>query len=180
MAEFVVDYGSEVVAKPSFSYRLRWCLMGLGVLVFGILSIKDGFFKYPRENEAARAKGLQQMPHPGLDIPFNRTFAVVLPPLGLLIIGWAMYNSRGKYVMTGDQLQIPGHPIVPIQSIRAIDKTLWDRKGIVYITYDHAGTAGKLKLDDYVYEHKPTDLILERIEKTLVPEGTAAETSSEA
>lgn len=172
MAE-VMEYGSEVVAKPSMSYRLRWCAMGLAVLAFGLWSIHDGFVKYPRENEAARAKGLQQVPHPGWDIPFNKTFGVVLPPLGLLLVGWALYNSRGRYVLSGQTLQVPGHPPVQLDAVRAIDKTLWDRKGIAYLTYETPGGQGRLKLDDYLYERRPTDVILERIESTLLPQPTA-------
>lgn len=169
------QFGERIVAKPSNSYRLRWCLMGIALLGWGCWSLYDGYVRYPRENAAARAKGLDKEPHPGWDVPFNKVVGFVLQPLGLLTIGWSLYQSRGRYVLDGDRLLIPGHPSVALDTIRSIDKRLWERKGIAYLDYELPGVAGngRLKLDDYVYERKPTDEILARIEARLLPPETA-------
>jgi hypothetical protein len=73
---------------------------------------------------------------------------------------------------------------VPLSAIRRIDKRLWDRKGIAFIDYDldgSGGAGGRLKLDDFVYERKPTDEIYERIERFVTPpdDGPGASSGSD-
>ena|SRR5688572_7056058 len=177
----VVEYASnppaEIIARPSRSYRLKWCVMGLVLIGYGAWSLYDGFVRYPEANaHALRPKdqgglGLTVPPHPGLDIPFNQWIGMILPVVGLFAAGWALYNSRGQYRLAGSSLYVPGHPEVPLDSIRAIDKTKWERKGIAYIDYELAGSGNpsRLKLDDYVYERRPTDEIMERIEALVAP-----------
>jgi hypothetical protein len=64
-------------------------------------------------------------------------------------------------------LHVPGHPPIPLNNIRKVDKRLWERKGIAYVEYEVPGSAERrqFKLDDFVYERQPTDAIFERIEK---------------
>ena len=177
-----IPYAAEVVAKPSRSYRLKWCIMGLVLVAYGGWSIYDGFVRYPRENEEARREGRDKVPHPGLDVPFNQVIGLALPPFGLAVIIWALHNSRGQYRLVGSTLHVPGHPPVNMEDIRAIDKTRWDRKGIAVIEYDRPGGAGtgRLSLDDYVYEREPTDAILERIEARVLPAGESSEGAAAA
>ena len=54
--------------------------------------------------------------------------------------------------------------------VRRIDKRRWDKKGIAYLHYEigQPPTAGVLKLDDFAYERKPTDEMLERVEKNVM------------
>jgi hypothetical protein len=84
-------------------------------------------------------------------------------------LAWFLYTSRGEYRLSGDTLTVPGHPPVPLQFIRSLDKSFWDRKGIAYIDYElpAPSVSGRIKLDDFVYERPPTDAIVERIEHYL-------------
>ena len=82
-----------------------------------------------------------------------------------MILAFALYNSRGQYRLRDEILNVPGHPPVPLDAITSIDKTYWDRKGIVFINYELPnGKAGKVRLDDFIYQRPPTDEIYKRIE----------------
>ncbi len=178
MTETVARTSEEtIVAKPSGSYRFKWIVMSLALIGYGGWSIYDGFVRYPRENDHATRPteqgglGLEKAPHPGYDVPFNRVIGILLPPLGLAALAWTIYNSRGEYRLEGETLRIPGHPSLQLSDIREVDKSKWERKGIAYLEYEAAGGAAKARLDDYIYERRPTDAIMERIEAAIVPSG---------
>ena len=179
--------GGDIVARPSSSYRFKWALMGVAMLAYGWWSLYDGFVNWERENEQAVQQALaagkpkpEKLPHNDLGIQLNRIIGVGLQPLGLAVLGWAFYSSRGRYRLSGGTLEAPGHPPVPLENIREIDKSKWDRKGIAYLKYEvpgsPAGQTARVTLDDYIYERDPTDQILERIEATLLaPDSEAAQ-----
>ena len=186
-APAVSQSAGDIVARASKSYRVKWCIMGLAVLGWGLWSIYDGYVAWPEHNrlieeadrnKQAPPKGLSK--HTNLDITLNRLFGIALPPVGLFLVGWAFYSSRGEYRLSGDTLHAPGHPPIAMGDIRAIDQTKWDRKGIAYIEYEARGTTGRLKLDDYLYERGPTDQIYDRILATVAPEEVAAEAPTDA
>jgi hypothetical protein len=178
-----------IVARYGRYYRNTRYLIAAMCIGWGLYSIYDGFVRYPKVNEAAVQKEVERvetaggkkvtpeerkeiaakttLPHPGWDVPFNRGAGIILPPLGIALLAWMLYNSRGEYRLEGDTLHVPGHPPVPLDNIRKIDKRLWERKGIAYIEYEVQQSAkpAQLKLDDFVYERGPTDAIFERIEK---------------
>jgi hypothetical protein len=156
------DGGGVITAKASRDYRWRRYLLALVIFGYGIYSLYDGFVRYPRENAKAVAQGLEILPYPGLDVPFNKGFGIALPPLSVVFLFWVFYASRGQYEFDGTAIQAPGHGKVPVKAIRKIDLEKWDRKGIAYLHYQVAGTAklGKITLDDFIYERKPTDEIL--------------------
>jgi hypothetical protein len=171
----------DVVARADSWERKKWILMGLFMIGYGLYSLYHGYYHYPRMNqeavEEARRQGKpdpEKLPHGGLDIPFNRVTGWALQPLGLLAIWWAVHRSRGEYRLSGDTLHVPGHPPVPLDAIRAIDTTKRERKGIVYIDYEVNGTAGRLKLDDYLYQRKPTETICDQILAAVAPEEAQA------
>lgn len=182
-----------IVARAGKYYRVTRYIMAAFIFGYGLYSIYDGFINYPRQNReylekeraAAVSRGLDpdksvdptKVPHPGLDVPFNQFFGVLLPPLAVaLLIRW-LYISRGEYRLEGRTLHIPGHPPIPLESITEVDKRLWDRKGIAFVGYELAGgTKGRVKLDDFVYERKPTDEIYDRIVAEVAPDAAAAET----
>ena len=151
---------------------------------YGVWSAYDGYVKMPRDNQAAAARGLRELPHPGYDIPFNRAFGLALPPLSLVLLGWSLYASRGRYELDEDDvLHVPGHPPIPLAAVTAVDRGKWDRKGIAYLDYQPAhGAAGRAKLDDFVYQRQPTDWIFDRVlaaverPVTEAPPATPAET----
>jgi hypothetical protein len=80
-----------------------------------------------------------------------------------------LYGTRGAYRLSGNTLHAPGHPPVPLDAVRAIDQSKWDRKGIVYIDYELNGKTGRLKLDDFMYQREPTDQIHDRIVAAVAP-----------
>ena len=180
---------ATIVARAGRYYRNTRYLIAAMCIGWGLYSIYDGFVKYPRDNEAAIQKEVARveeasgqtvspaqradiaskttLPHPGWDVPFNRGAGMILPPLGIALLVWALYNSRGEYRLADDVLHVPGHPPIPLDNIRKVDKRLWERKGIAYVEYEVPGSAERrqFKLDDFVYERQPTDAIFERIEK---------------
>jgi hypothetical protein len=178
-----IPYEGAIVAKPSRDYR--WRRFGLVAILFlyGLYSIYDGFYRYPKENsDFHRAHPLaENLPHPALDIPFNQAFGIGLPPLSLLFLAWVFHASRGSYRFDGSTLSVPGHENIPLSAIQKIDRSKWDRKGIAYLQYQLPGSdkLGTIKLDDFIYQRIPTDAIfaavLESVEGVKPPVETVAE-----
>ena len=189
----------EIVARAGRYYRNARYLMVLICVGLGLWFAYDGWVAWPNENrkyaeisaklETARAvgnkdeasklqeelKGLKE--HKGYDIPLQRILGGALPLAGIGLLCWALYNSRGAYRFADDTLHAPGHPAVPVDAIRQIDKQKWDRKGIAYIDYEVPGApggTGRIKLDDFVYEQAPTQAILARIESLVLAEAPEA------
>jgi hypothetical protein len=169
--------GGEIIARAGSYYRNTRYIIAAVVFFMGLWFIRDGYFKWPKENEEARAAGKSIMPHPGWDIPSNKILGVVLPPLAVLLLARWLYISRGEYRLSGQTLHVPGHPPVPFEMITAIDKRQWDRKGIAYIDYEVNGAHGRLKLDDFIYEREPTDQIYDAIVKFVQPADEQGATS---
>ena len=165
--------GTVIIAKPSRDYRWRRYALVLVIFGWGIWSIYDGFYNFPRENAEFKQKYPMAVkePHPGLDVPLNRDLGIIMPPLSILFLGWIFYNSRGEYRFDGQTLDVPGHPGVALTSIRKIDRARWDRKGIAYVYYQKSGSSdlAKLRLDDFIYDRLPTDAIYKQLEETLDP-----------
>lgn len=168
-----------IVARAGGYYRKARYVMALICLGMGGWFAYDGWVAWPGENAAAVQRGEEKMPRSDLEIRLQRRLAVGLPALGAGVVAWMLYRSRGQYRLDGDTLHAPGHPPVPLAAVREIDKTLWDRKGIARIEYDDpaGGAPRRLTLDDFVYDQKPTDAILARVEKALgvSPEEAGAE-----
>ena len=179
----------EIVAEPDAGYRWKHLIVAIAMLAAGGWFAYDGWIKWPRENahivevqkakEAAStandtakvealAKELSDLSyHSEWDLFFQKFLAITLPAFGLFWGGWTLRDTRGVYRMSANTLKVPGHPSVTVDDIRRIDKRKWDKKGIAFLHYEvgQPPTAGIIKLDDFAYERKPTDEILERIEK---------------
>lgn len=157
----------SIVARASRDYRWRRYALAIVLFGYGLYSYHDGFYKYPQENADFLKvnPGAEKLPHPALDIPFNQTFGIALPPIAILFTAWVLYASRGKYAFDGTTLHAPGHGDVALKAIRKIDRSKWDRKGIAYLHYTVPGSAklGIIKLDDFIYERKPTDEIFKQV-----------------
>jgi hypothetical protein len=174
--------GGEIVARAGRYYRNTRYLIAAGLFLMGLWFIRDGFSKWPRENAEALAAGKSVVPHPGLDVPMNKVFGIVLPPLSILLLARWLYVSRGEYRLSGQTLSVPGHPPIPFDMITAIDQRQWDRKGIAYVNYEVNKVHGRLKLDDFIYERRPTDEIYAQIVRFVAPpaeQETAARTAPE-
>ncbi len=171
----------EITARGSTEYRVRRYILILLMVGAGLWFAYDGWVGYPADNAKAAQLGAAKMPHSDLDITIQKILAFTLPPLGLALLAWTLYNSRGTIRLRGDVLHAPGHGDVPLDAVRQIDKTDWDRKGIAYLDYQTpAGRPGRVRLDDFVYEMKPIQSILKQLEaKLLPPEETAPAPTTE-
>jgi hypothetical protein len=172
----------EIVARAGRYYRNARYVMALVCFATAAWFAYDGWVKWPHENQLIEeAKARQEKPqhttHGELDLAVQKSLAMSLPILGLGIIVWLRFNSRGSYRLADDVLYVPGHPPVPLSAVREIDKTKWEKKGIAYLDYEldpppgggGAGKTGTIVLDDFVYQQQPTDRIMETIEKKLAP-----------
>ena len=162
------------MAHAGTYYRITRYVMVVLLFGYGIMSIYDGFIRYPRENAEDTAKGLENVRHPGLDVPFNKSFGVGLPPLSIVMLIYVLRKSRGEFRFDGKTLFAPGHPPVPLENIVAVDQRLWDRKGIAYVDYDLGSDKGRITLDDFIYERPPIDAMHKAITEFIAPPETAA------
>lgn len=175
--------GGVIVARSGRYYRVARYLMTLLLLTYGAWSIYDGFVSWPHWADTHPL----EKPKTATDIMLNQVLGVVLPPMGLFILGWALYQSRGEYRLENGVLHVPGSPPVPLEKIHSVNREAWDRKGIAYVEYDlteapsrgNAGAPGSygqatkaargsFKIDDFVYEREPTDQIFKAIEDSLL------------
>jgi hypothetical protein len=175
--------GGPVVAEPGRYYRVARYLMTLLLFGYGAWSIYDGFFSWPNWPITHP----QEQPKTHTDIILNQILGCGLPPMGLVVLIWALYNSRGEYRLEDHILHVPGHPPIPLDKIQSVNREVWDRKGIAYIEYDLTqapvvakgsgpvsyqgvtrGARGKFRLDDFVYDREATDKIFKAIEESLL------------
>ena len=191
----------EIVARAGQYYRNTRYIMCALLVGAGLWFAYDGWIGWPEHNRkvaevkrrideadragdtngaaAARAElGKMSKEKSSSDILLQKILAVSLPPVGIGLLAWALYASRGAYRLSGRTLHVPGHPPVTFDQITRIDKRLWDRKGIAYLDYEGGGK--RIKLDDFVYDRKPTDQIFERIENELAPEPDSQPGATEA
>ena len=96
------------------------------------------------------------------------TFA--LPAVGIALVAWARYNSRGEIKLDGETLTAPGHPTVTMDQITALDKRLWDKKDIAFVEYEAGSAKGRIRLDAFVYQTDPIVQIFDRIEAVMKEE----------
>jgi hypothetical protein len=175
-----------IVAGPGQYYRNTRYIMSALTIVMGFWFGYDGFVRWPAEhqkiveltaqvnaqpdNADLRTELKGHTDHSPTDIMLQRVLAFSLPPLGICLLLWALYNSRGQYRLADETVFIPGHPPVPLPAIRQLDESTWDRKGIARFSYELSDAgAGTAKLDDFVYDRAPTDLIFGRIKAHLQP-----------
>jgi hypothetical protein len=174
-----------IVAHAGRYYRNVRYLMAVAVVVMGFWFAYDGFVKWPQMNadydalvehyrnnpESTKDKSFkaaveerQLVRHNAMAILFQKFLAFSLPLAGIALVIWMRYNSRGEYRFDGTTLSVPGHPPINVADISAIDRKLWDRKGIAYIEYaTPTGGVGRAKLDDFVYDRPPTDAIVKQV-----------------
>jgi hypothetical protein len=190
MADIVDLTGDELVAKPATYFRNARFIVVLMMLGFGVYCLYDGFIKYPHENEkviidaidkARRTaetgsltpqeelkirEELEAKPkNTKMSIFLNRLMGFLLPPGGITLLAWTLYRSRGVIELKNYILGAPGHPPIPLDAIRRIDQTLWERKGIAYLHYELSnGVQGKVCIDDFIHNDLVVREIMTRIE----------------
>ncbi len=159
-----------IVAKVSNEFFVRRMLLVALILGMGLYFLRDGYIGWPRENAAAKAKGIEKPPRSDLDILLQKVLGYTMVPLSLAGLVYYLKIAKQTYHFDGQTLLVTDCPPVPMSSIRTIDRTKWDRKGIAYLGYELAdGTTGRVKLDDFIFQRPPTDRIFDIIEKTLTP-----------
>lgn len=196
------DPAPTIVARPSHhyrDYRAKRVLMTVMLIAGGLWFAYDGYIGWPRENarieqlkkdvEVARrandeAKVRQLDVELGklefrneTSINTQKYLAIGLPLLGVVILAWSFYQSRGAYRLADNVLTVPGHPPVPLDAITSIDKTDWDRKGIAYLHYELPGPTpakGRVCLDDFVYQREPVAAIFKHIQRATGTDETPA------
>jgi hypothetical protein len=157
-----------IVARAGRYYRNTRYLVFAALLLLGPWFARDGWVTWPREAQLHRANPKTGAPHSDLDIWFQKFLAITLPAAGIGLLVRTLYQSRGAYRLQGDVLSVPGHPDVPLDAIRQMDKSRWDKKGIAWVHYElPTGAPRALALDDFIYDRPPTDRIVERIETHL-------------
>ncbi len=180
--------GPYAAKRGQYFINVRYVIV-LAFFVMAAWFLYDGIVKWPAENaqldkleaekDQASAQYLndevarldKQIEDEGLtrhsdnSIFWQYVLGFGLPPLGLALLAYWLYSSRGVVRLDEqDVLHVPGHPPVPAAAIKEIDDELWDRKGISHLYYDADGQSGRIKLDDFVYERGP----IEKIHKRLV------------
>jgi hypothetical protein len=191
------EVSDEIIAPPDTGYRWKHLIVAAVVIGVGGWFAYDGWIKWPNTNakivqiqkdkdaaqaanEPAKVEELAKQlgslkHHTELDILIQKVLAFTCPAFGIFWGAWTLWETRGRYRMMRDTLEVPGHPPITYDNIRRIDKRKWDRKGIAYLHYEtgQPPTPGVLKLDDFAYERRGTDAILDRIEKNVIPQGLA-------
>ena len=173
--------GEQIVARAGRYYRNTRYIMTVVLLGMAGWFAYDGFITYQRDNEQHRrylqdpVNNKDAPVHTETDIRMQKVLATLLPAVAAALLGWTLYRSRGAYRLKDDVLSVPGHPDVPLEAIRQMDKSRWDRKGIASVEYElEPGRPQWLFLDDFVYRQEPTDRIVERIEQHLASSAAPA------
>ena len=190
-----------IVARRGNYYRNARLILVAFVFGFGLWSVYDGFYAWPKKNteidqvnkdlslavgrgdtEQIGVLGKRQKElgdrHSDLSINLNRILSVALPIFSLGYLVYFLYRSRGEVRYDADTLHMPGHPPVPVDAIQSLDKRLWDKKGIAFLTYSSDSKRGILKLDDFVYEQKPIDAIYDIVKARVEGRDRTAEATS--
>jgi hypothetical protein len=163
----------SIVAPPARAYRLRFAIMFIVFVGMGVWFGYDGFIGYPQQNEVARHqpdyKPGDPVPHTAMDLVFQKSLMAILPIIGIALLIWCLVRSRGEYRLEGTTLRVPGHPPIELNDVTTINRKYWERKGLAYLSYEQAGKAGTIRIDDFAYQRGPTDEIFARIEQYLLP-----------
>jgi hypothetical protein len=172
------DSPADIVARAGAYYRnARYiiCALALGL---GLYFAYDGWIGYPNERDQYEHKtpserAVAHEPHTLLDIQIQKELACALIPLAPILLAFFLYRCRGEYRLSGTTLHVPGHPPVPFDAIVGIDKSKWDRKGIVHIDYklDDSAPTRRLTLDDFIYEQVATDAMVDALTAWLKSQG---------
>ena len=171
----VEHIGGAIVARAAKYYRMTRYIMVVVLIGAGGWFCYDGFVNWPAQNErfiadpANKYKPGDKIPHQPRDVWLNKAIGLSCPPLAILLLAWALYNSRGEITLDGNTLYVPGHPPVPLDAIRELNDRQWDKKGIAYVSYATPAKSGVIKLDDFVYDRPPIDAIHDRIVAHLSP-----------
>ncbi|MAX24582.1 MAG: hypothetical protein CMJ19_08760 [Phycisphaeraceae bacterium] len=188
----------QTKATISPSYMARLAVVSIIALIGGLWFCYDGFVGYPHQQKVAlayiqfqeegrvdqwpafaREHGWTEQPEApksDSDIWLQRILGLSALPVGLLF-GLSTLRSIKRYVACDEEtVTASGHPLVPFDAITKLDKSRWQKKGIVMVHYRVEGKAGIIVLDDWKMQTENTEQILRTIEaKTGMGEKPATE-----
>ena len=156
----------------------------VALLGWGLYSLYDGLYAYPRHNElvdlselhdaddeafriAAEAAGFRNPEREfekkrRVDIGMQWAMLAVCVPIGLRVLLFVSVRYIRK-LGADDQGVVWGSRHVPFSAITDINKAKWDTKGIAVLHYSIDGTDGTLTLDDWHYRGAAD--VLETVER---------------
>jgi hypothetical protein len=197
-----------VRATISKGYIWRPGVIGAMMLLFSGWFCYDGFVKYPLQQEIWGSYNQVVVDNPGdpieqarlwaehagakgwptdtpkkkvedKDILTQKIIAAITAPVGIYFLA-TFILTRGRWVEADEQgVRISSGQQMDYASIKSIDKSRWQRKGIALVHYESNGQAGRILLDDWKYDREPTKRILEVIEERM-PGGGGGEDGDDA
>lgn len=178
----------DIVARRYWGFVWKPVVVGTALFAMGLWFLYDGWVKYPADNQRIfevrqkitdleknrqeksdeYAKLKEELPtlkeHTGSDINLQRVLGALLTPFGLYWLFSNLGASRGEVRLSGNTLNVPGHPPVTLDQFTELDSKRWERKGIAIATYQLPdGQSGSIRLDDFLYQRKPIDQIYDKI-----------------
>lgn len=87
--------------------------------------------------------------HDAASLATQKGIAFVLTPLALWQIIEFLLALTGRTTVTDRELKLRGQKPFTLTDIKSMDITLWDKKGIVELTYSDNGQDKQVKIDDY-------------------------------
>ena len=178
-------FAQPIVATPSRAFFIRRMVVAAVVIFGGLYLLYDGYKGWPDRNRRiadlraeiaaaeahrpadddaigklrGREKNLGDEKQPR-DILLQKVLGYPVALLGLYLAVRFFREGKGELRLADDTLHAPGHPPVPIAAIGRVNDQKWDRKGVAVFDYRLAdGTAGRVKIDDFVFDRPPTDAI---------------------
>ena len=188
----------QTKASISPGYMARLVVVSIITLIGGFWFCYDGFIGYPHQQKVAQAyiqfqdegrvdqwpayaqergwTAQPESPKSDSDIWLQRILGLAAMPVGL-IFGIATLRSLGRCVTCDDDgISANKGKTIPFDAITKLDKSRWQKKGIVMVHYRVEGKAGIIVLDDWKMQTENTEQILRTIEaKTGMGEKPATE-----
>ncbi len=185
-----------VRAKISGGYIWRPGVIGAMMLLFSGWFLYDGTIAYPLQQEIQSAYDKIKQDNPGdpivhaqlwaehaqskgwptatpkkkvedKDILTQKVIAGITAPVGIYFLG-TFFLALGRWVEADEQgVRTNSGRQTDYASIKSIDKSRWQRKGIAVVHYGLDGTDERILLDDWKFEREPTKRILAAIEERM-------------
>jgi hypothetical protein len=178
-------------ARVTSIWKMQRLFVSLFFIGFAGLFFWDGKIGYPRSNErwtayeehkvsgrisewpadAASRGWTNKVPekfYKPEDIVMQYVCGVLAGILGFIVLAY-LAAQKDRVLKTADGVLVaPSGKRIPFDSITGLGKKKWEKKGLATVRYEVDGRRGKLILDDYKFESKPTHKILAEIEEHLL------------
>lgn len=113
--------------------------------------------------------------HSDLDIYTQRVLGFILLPLGLLF-AWGTVRLVGRWISSNEEgLTTSWGQSALFSQITLFNKDRWKSKGIAVVYYQADGKKRRLVLDDWKYDRKATQIIVDEVQSRLQPDQIVGE-----